>query len=174
MAHTLFILGELTDQDVDWLIATGRRASVDAGTVLICEGEPVTRLYILLVGRLEVTTRDRQLAILKPGELVGEMSFIDARPPSATVRTAEEALLFVVSRARLVERLDREADFAARFYKAIAMSLSHRLREMDQAFAIGSSASADADELDPNVLDTVHLAGLRFERVLKRLIQDTE
>ena len=25
------------------------------------------------------------------------------------------------------------------------------------------------DELDPNVLDTVHLAGQRFERVLKRL-----
>lgn len=177
MAHTMFILGELTDQDMDWMIETGHREQVAAGAALIREGEPVTALYILLDGLLEVTVRaahSQRLATLRPGEIVGEMSFVDARPPSATVRVAEDATVFSIPRVHLAERLQREADFAARFYRAIAMSLSHRLREMDSALALPSAGIADSDELDPNVLDTLYLAGLRFDRVLKRLIGGKE
>ena len=172
MAHTLFILGELSDQDVDWLIETGQPEQIDAGTVLIHEGEPVTTLYVLLDGLLEVTVKradDQHIAALGRGEVVGEMSFVDARLPSATVRAAEASIVLSVSCSQLTEKLHREADFAARFYRAIAMSLSHRLREMDCALA-GDEMDIESDELDPNVLDTLHLAGLRFERVLKRLI----
>ena len=57
MAHTLFLLGELSDQDVDWMVETGQREKVDAGTVLIHEGEPVTTLYVLLDGLLEISGR---------------------------------------------------------------------------------------------------------------------
>jgi CRP/FNR family cyclic AMP-dependent transcriptional regulator len=175
MAHTLFILGELSDQDVDWMVETGECEQIEAGTVLIREGEPVTTLYVLLDGLIEITVHaadDQHIAKLGRGEVVGEMSFVDARPPSATVRAAEDLVVLSVSRARLTEKLHREADFAARFYRAIAMSLSHRLREMDSILAGGKvgASGADPDELDPNVLDTLHLAGLRFERVLKRLI----
>jgi CRP/FNR family cyclic AMP-dependent transcriptional regulator len=171
MAHTLFLLGELSDQDVDWMVETGQREQIDAGTVLIREGEPVTTLYVLLDGLLEISVRgdNQRLATLGRGEVVGEMSFVDARPPSATVRAAEDSVVLSVPRAELTKKLHRESDFAARFYRAIAISLSHRLREMDSSLA-GSQAELESDELDPNVLDTIHLAGLRFERVVKRLI----
>jgi CRP/FNR family cyclic AMP-dependent transcriptional regulator len=172
MAHTLFILGELSDQDVDWMIETGQREQVDAGTVLIHEGEPVTAVYVLLDGLLEISVSEqgnRHIATLGRGEVVGEMSFIDARPPSATVRAAEDSIVLSVPRAELTTRLHSESDFAARFYRAIAMSLSHRLREMDSMLT-GDQEAVDGSELDPNVLDTIHLAGLRFERVVKRLI----
>ena len=174
MAHALFILGELSDQDVDWLTDTGRREQVPAGTVLIQEGRPVTTLYVLLDGALEVAVsaaKDQQVARLARGEIVGEMSFVDARPPSATVSALEDSVVLSIPRPVLIEKLEREAGFAARFYRAIAMSLSHRLREMDAAVAEGEFGInvPDPDELDPNVLDTVYLAGQRFERVLKRL-----
>ena len=176
MAHALFILGELNDDDVDWMIKAGQREPISTGTVLIHEGKPVTALYIILDGALEVriAARDRHLATLGRGEIVGEMSFVDAHPPSATVRALENSLVLRISQAQLGERLQQDPGFAARFYRAIAFFLSHRLREMDAATLNGKLAvsSAEPDELDSNVLDTVYLAGLRFERVLKRLIGD--
>ncbi len=65
-----------------------------AGTVLIREGVPVGTLYILLEGHLRVVLEGsgRQIASLEVGEIVGEMSFIDARPPSATVHAASEVV----------------------------------------------------------------------------------
>ncbi|NJN88151.1 MAG: hypothetical protein HC881_19965 [Leptolyngbyaceae cyanobacterium SL_7_1] len=50
MQKVLFILRELEDSDVDWLIQTGQREQVPPGTVLIHEGQPVDTLYIF-VGR---------------------------------------------------------------------------------------------------------------------------
>ena len=61
MAHTLFILGELSDQDVDWMIETGQREQISAGTVLIHEGEPVTAVYVLLDGLLEVSISEHRV-----------------------------------------------------------------------------------------------------------------
>jgi CRP/FNR family cyclic AMP-dependent transcriptional regulator len=176
MGNALFILGELSDRDVDWMIATGRRERVAAGTVLIREGEAVETVYAVLEGTLSVSVGaqgDRQVARLGSGEIVGEMSFVDARPPSATVRALDDALVLAVPRPQLAAKLERERDFAARFYRAIALILSHRLRETNCLPFLGSEPQLaavrdDADELDDNVLDKVHLAGMRFERVRKR------
>ena len=60
---------------------------------LIEQGVPVDSVFILLDGRLAVWLRprhgpEREIARLNAGEIVGEMSFVDARPPSATVRAA--------------------------------------------------------------------------------------
>ena len=48
-----------------------------------------------------------------------------------------------------------------RFYKALATMLSDRLRHAQD----GPEASG---ELDSAVLDKLHLAGARFERILKK------
>jgi CRP/FNR family transcriptional regulator, cyclic AMP receptor protein len=169
MRKVLFILGELSDKDVDWMMAAGKRERIPPGAALIQEGKPVEALYIVLEGLLRVSVESagsRELARLGSGEIIGEMSFVDARPPSATVKALENSMVLSISRSQLAAKLEREADFAARFYRALAIFLSSRLREMDQAQS--AAGQYDPDELDPNVLDTVHLAGARFERMLKR------
>ncbi|BAU12371.1 cyclic nucleotide-binding protein [Leptolyngbya sp. NIES-3755] len=35
------LLKELSNSDIDWLLATGRREEIAAGTVLLRQGEPV-------------------------------------------------------------------------------------------------------------------------------------
>ncbi len=87
MRKSLYILGPLHDQDIEWMLAFGRRQSVAQGEVLIRQGHPVEDLYLILDGAFIVTDERRggqELASLASGEIVGEMSFIDANPPSAT------------------------------------------------------------------------------------------
>jgi CRP-like cAMP-binding protein len=169
MRKVLYFLGQLSDTDVEWLIRHGARQQVPAGACLIEAGQPVGALYVVLDGALAVAVpgqRQVQTAHLGSGDVVGEMSFVDARPPSATVKVLEDAVLLSIPRPKLAAKLEEDTAFAARFYRGIAMFLSHRLRLL----YAGGRELGDEDELDPNVLDQVHLAGTRFDVVLQRLL----
>lgn len=178
MRRVLYILGELSDADVEWMITYGRPERLATGTLLIQEGEPIEKLYILLEGQLVVLVeaqRGRELGRPSPGEVVGEVSLVDARPASATVKTASEVLLLSIPHAALKNRLQADANFAARFYRALAVSLAYRLRDTNVLLGYEGSPEAvreidkEEDELDLELMDKVYLAGQRFERILKRL-----
>jgi CRP-like cAMP-binding protein len=177
MKTVLFLLGELDDDDIDWLIATGRRQKIPTGTVLIQEGRPIDNLYIILEGSLSVTTmatQGQEIANLLSGDIVGEMSFVDTRPPSATVTAKGSALVLVVSRAQLAEKLHLDVGFSARFYRALAISLSTRLRTTVQQFnrrdhQDSSDFELPVHELTPDAKANFALAKTRLDWLLRRL-----
>jgi CRP-like cAMP-binding protein len=177
MRKALFLLGRLTDQDVEWLVTCGRPRSVRAGDVLIHQGRPVEDLFLILRGTFRVSDEraGRELARLTSGEIVGEMSFVDANPPSATVAALGPGTVLALPRGLLQQKLDEDSGFAARFYRALAAFLSDRLRAAAAASVPAPAAPGldpsvvQDDELDPNVLDTIHRAGTRFSQILTRL-----
>jgi CRP/FNR family transcriptional regulator, cyclic AMP receptor protein len=172
MRKVLFLFGQLNDEDVEWMMRVGRRRPVGRDEVLIRQGVPVDALFILLEGRLAVLLgqQEREIARLNAGEIVGEMSFIDARPPSATVRGLEDSTVFAIQKAVLAGKLDRDQGFAARFYRALAIYLSTTVRERHQMLLGDNAEMDDPDELDPAVLDGVSRAGERFDRLVKRVL----
>jgi CRP/FNR family cyclic AMP-dependent transcriptional regulator len=167
MRKVLFIFGQLSDSDVDWLAKAGRRQRLPAKSVLIREGVPVGTLYILLEGQLSVLHGGGTVARLGAGEMVGEMSFIDARLPSATVSAQSDVVVYAISKSVLQDRLGQDPAFAARFYKAVATFLSDRLRKATEA-EHGDPKSVD--ELDDQVLDNIDRAGARFDDLSRRLL----
>lgn len=184
MRKVLFILGELTDGDVEWLIATGHRRQAAPGTILITEGVPTDALYFVLDGHFSVTAGRSavELARIGAGEILGEMSFIDSAPPSATVTALGAGLVLAVPRDVLAQKLKQDAPFAARFYRALAIFLSDRLRSAVGRMGVGVNLAVRAsqhiktqedvdfeDALDMNVLDNVSMAGARFERILRQM-----
>ncbi|HEV8578615.1 MAG TPA: cyclic nucleotide-binding domain-containing protein [Thermoanaerobaculia bacterium] len=181
MRKVLFLFGQLNDDDVEWMLAKGDKRFLPAGASLIEQGVPVDAVFILLEGRLAVWLRgrrgpEREIARLNAGEIVGEMSFVDARPPSATVRVLEDSIVFAISKVALNAKLAADQGFAARFYRALAIYLSTTVRERHRALGYGTALAEDggeeedADELDVNVLDGVYLAGERFDRMVKRVM----
>lgn len=176
MKKVFFLLGELDDDDIDWMISTGRREEIVAGTVLIQEGEAIDTLHILLEGTLAVSVaalEGKTIARLTSGAVVGEMSFADARPPSATVQAVENSLVLSIPRHQLVEKLKKDEGFASRFYRAIAIFLSTRLRGTVRylGYAKGQLLNEDSgsEDLSPEMLDNMPLAKARFDWLLRRL-----
>ena len=177
MRKVLFLFGQLNDDDVEWMTTAGRKRFVVGGEVLIRQGVPVDALSILLEGRLAVLlgAQEREIARLSAGEIVGEMSFVDARPPSATVKALEDSTVLALSKTLLTDKLARDMGFAARFFRALAIYLSTTVRERHRMLGYGEGVAPgemedDADELDPNVLDGVYIAGERFDRMVKRVL----
>src|ERR1700744_5279119 len=171
MRKVFYILTRLSDEDVEWMSMVGRRQKREAGSVLIRQGEPVEALIFMLDGQVSVTVDGvGEVARLGSGEILGEMSLVDESPPSATVTGVQPTQVLAVEKQRLVARLDSDAAFAARFYRAIAMFLSIRMRNTVQHFGYGNAPVSTEEELDLALLDTVHVAGSRFDRMIKDLL----
>lgn len=172
MRKVLFIFSELTDGDVEWLAQAGDRVHFEPGNVLIPLGARVDNLYFVLDGRLAIKTKAGDpIALLESGEIVGEMSLVDPAPTTVSVEVATNCTLLRISDARVREKLASDLGFASRFYRALCVFLADRMRQTTQRMGYGA-ATDDVhakDELNDELLDNVHLAGARFDRMLKRL-----
>lgn len=170
MKKVLYILGELEDDDAEWLSEIGAQRKIPRGEVLIREGRTIDSVFFVTQGTFAVTTgaAGQEVARVGVGEVLGEVSYIDRYPPTATVTALEDAVVLAVSRESLTAKIHADPGFAGRFYKAVAVFLAERLRSTLRQ--IGSGARDDAgSELDLDALDTVSRAGVRFERILQRL-----
>ena len=177
MRKALTFLGILNDSDLDWLIHAGVKREVAAGGLLVSEGQPIDAVFLVIDGRFSVTVAalsGREVAQLMSGEIIGEMSFVDSHPPSASVTALERSAVLAVPRTKLSAKLGEDMAFAARFYRALAVFLADRLRSTvaTLGYSAGEALEQDkvyGDEIDPDTLDSISLAGARFEWIQKKL-----
>lgn len=178
MERILFILGILEDEDIDWLVSAGNRQELTEGEVLIREGEPIDAIYLILSGQFVVSierSRDAHIARLSSGEVVGEMSFVDHLPPSATVTAIEAAVVLMIERSVLDKKLHQDVGFAQRWYQALATLLSVRLRGTVKHLEAEywEPTVLNPDLFSPDMLDSMKLGGIRFDWLMRRL-RDTD
>jgi CRP-like cAMP-binding protein len=78
----------------------GVRRNVAAGTEVLHEGGRTGHLYVLIEGRLEVVKGDTVVATMtEPGAVVGEMSVLLDTPHTATVRAAQDSVIYEIDDA---------------------------------------------------------------------------
>ncbi|HEX2668309.1 MAG TPA: cyclic nucleotide-binding domain-containing protein [Gammaproteobacteria bacterium] len=124
----------LRDEEHQQLLQSSERKAFKPGEVLIQEGSRQTSLYVIVKGDVKVQ-RDHdgfaiELSRHGPGEIFGDMSFIEGQAASATVIAGdEEVLVFIITHAHISTLMSQNPAFAARFYQSLAEILSRRLRE---------------------------------------------
>jgi CRP/FNR family transcriptional regulator, cyclic AMP receptor protein len=124
------------------LFADARVVALNAGQTLFLAGDPCTGCYQMVEGLLKVTLdlasgRERILAILGPGALVGELSVIDGTPRSACVTAIRAAKLRFISRAAF----DAFGEAHPDIFRTIAVVLARRLRDINGALVATSFLS---------------------------------
>lgn len=103
------------------------------GEVIVEQGCKSNALFILLNGRARVLTADQRgreviLAVLQPGNYVGEMSLIDGEPHSATVRAEVQTDMLVLGRNEFSRCLPDSSSLSY----AVLRGLVARLRSADR------------------------------------------
>ncbi|NDD69424.1 MAG: hypothetical protein EBZ29_08545, partial [Synechococcaceae bacterium WB9_4xC_028] len=149
LRKVLLVFGEWNELDVAWLAHQGERFDVDAGSTFIREGEALDRLFVVLDGEADVLVDVEGSATAvgssRRGEILGEMSFLGGdEQATATVQAREPMLLLAMPKQRIRAQLGDDLPFAERFYRSLAVLLSHRCR--DQLMARGMAAEAAALE----------------------------
>lgn len=175
LRKVLLVFGEWEELDLAWLANEGERLDVGAGTALIAEGQPLDQLYVVLDGEADVLVAvDGSPSLVgssRRGEILGEMSFLgEDTAPTATVRARGPMQLLRIAKQHVRDQLNRDLAFAERFYRSLAVLLSHRSR--DQLRSRGMAAQAAAlEELDLATLSHVSSAGRRFEWLCQEMNQ---
>jgi CRP-like cAMP-binding protein len=178
MRKALYILGILDDSDASWLATAGKARPISAGAVIIQQGVPVDSVFILIDGQLQVYSGSVEIAKLLVGDIVGEISFVDSRPPSASVKATVDSQVLAVPKALLRAKLQKDLGFASRFYLSLATFLADRLRLANARLSPGQKGvegefEEDLDELPVDMLENIALASARFDMIVKRLAAQT-
>ena len=124
--------------------------SAAPGQVLISEGEIASHMFVVLSGEVEVSHQggsdhDVRVALLGPGDWVGEMAILDVQPRSASVQALAPSLLLRLTASDVQKHIyDRDITQYALLLMNIARELSRRLRVADTLIA--SSAASMAHE----------------------------
>ena len=137
----------LRDEDLAWLFQAGVEKVVSPGTAIVHEGVRPNAIFVVIHGKFSVRVENvtnEPLAELGAGELIGEISFLEGSPASATIVAEEESAILVIDDQLLNERIRDNASFAARMYRSFALTAERRLRNrvdhLASLFAIGSES----------------------------------
>ncbi len=176
MRKSLIILGILDDGDLEWLIENGSAKQLQEGDYLLKQGNQVEAMYFLLDGSLSVELEKpqaRQLAEIESGEVVGEISLLDSRPSTASIRAIDESLLLEIRHDALKPKLETDLGFQARLYRSLGMFLAQRMRSTILTLGYGEDRTEEdeeeIDEIEPQLLDGIERAAKRFELMVSKV-----
>jgi CRP-like cAMP-binding protein len=117
----------------DWALVADKatRVTLRKGEALVYRGKKSNGVYLLLKGRARVQIpMQGVLPEIGPGEVCGEMSFLEDAPASADVVAREDVEAYQLDRSTLESLFELFPHLASRFYRSLATNLSHRLRDL--------------------------------------------
>jgi histidine ammonia-lyase len=164
VSSVAYVLGLLTDEDVDWIVSQGEHRHFDIGQLAVQEGAPTPSLMLVLEGEMMARSSLPALADERRqrGDIVGVIGVIDGGASPWTVEALQPTDVLELSGPTLWSKLGLDLGFAARFYRAIAVIVTGRTR---------LTRPMGGEELDlPHALNVnTYLAGDRMRRLLRRV-----
>ncbi len=186
----------LTKEDLNLLVEKSDRAHFMKNELILEEGSRRQAIFIVREGtvRIERMHSGKSVAYVRlgPGEIFGEMSFVENVGASASVFADSEVEADIVEGYHVNALMASVPGFGTRFYQSLAVTLAHRLRatsmlipplmvdEAPQAKRSPESTAverAGKDPLPPTLLSAVQefrREMLRADRSLKNREITTE
>ena len=147
------LLRELNSSDIDWILNTGRQREISANAIVAPAGKTIDTFDIVLGGVLNVNylnrgnnplaevfdklgtkkSQPRGLKIfqLESGEVIGEDCLL-GKPEinSVEIVAVEPSRIISLPLLQLETKMEQDAGFAYRWYRAIVILLANRLEEV--------------------------------------------
>jgi CRP-like cAMP-binding protein len=124
----------------DWALVADKASRVQfkKGEVLVQKGKKGFGVFLLLKGTARVQIPPQSpTPVIGPGEICGEMSFLEDAAASANVVADGEVEAYHLDHPTLQSLFELFPHLASRFYRSLATNLSRRLRDV-----IGSRSEA--------------------------------
>jgi CRP-like cAMP-binding protein len=117
----------------DWALIADKAARLrfKAGDSIVQQGKRTHGVYLLLKGAASVQVPVQgTIPAIGPGEVCGEISYLDELPATANVIAKEAVEAYYLDRSTLQSLFELFPHLGSRFYRSLASILSRRLREL--------------------------------------------
>ena len=138
----------------------GQRRRLPRGAVLIEQGRHDRQMFYLESGRVEVRRSGAVINEIGPGDVVGEVAFIDNRPRTASVIALEDLEVIVLERDATVREGASDLGFLSRFLGVVAARMDARLHDEDAESVDAFLARLQAEALAHRAVNHPYLQAL--------------
>jgi len=153
MSTTVAMIGEvpiftlLDDEERAALAEMMNACEFRQGQTIFHYGDPGGEIFILRTGRVELFVENTEgekivLSENEPGDVIGELSFLDGGPRTATAVASEDTQMLVLDRARLLDFIDKHPHAAM----DVLTVIGRRLRATDELLRTQVSRNPNVEE----------------------------
>ena len=115
------------------------KLAVVAGNYLFREGDAPDCMYVLVSGQARILVGTREVEVLSPGQIVGEMALIESAPRSASVQALTDCEFARINEKRFRFMVTETPGFAL----SVMRSMAERLRGADSMIEAADSPRND-------------------------------
>lgn len=127
------LFSALKDEEIEAIYKLSVTKKCSKDTIILLEDEEGDTLFVILSGKVKVTTfsesgKEVIFSILNEGDFFGDMSLLDGKPRSATVISIEESELRLIRRSDFNKLIESHPGIALKLLE----ELTSRLRKADE------------------------------------------
>lgn len=137
------LFGQVPPKQLYYLAQTVEEHALSAGAHLFDQGEPGGTMYLIVKGAMRIHVKGRELAVLKPGQSIGELSIVDGSPRSAAATAIEATTLLSLTDRDFSRVVSTNPDIM----KAVVIVISDRLRAANARLMQSRDRSTRLDSL---------------------------
>ena len=133
------LLQGVSDAEIARLAAICEERQMAAGTTVFIENMPGESLFVVRSGSVRVSRMfaegdEKNLVVLGPGDIFGEMAIIDGMPRAATARVAEDAELISLRKKDFEGLCQSDPALCLKLVVNIVRGFNQRTREASDEY----------------------------------------
>jgi CRP/FNR family transcriptional regulator, cyclic AMP receptor protein len=125
-AASIPLLAVLDRRALEQVLRTAREQSYAAGDAVVKEGDPATRLFVIVDGTASVEQGGQTVGTIGSGEFFGELALIEQHARSATVRAETDMTCLVITAWEFRASLEEHPQMAIPMLNTIISRLHRR------------------------------------------------
>ena len=125
-AESIPLLAALKPRAREQVLRTAREQHYQPGDVVVAEGDPATRLYLIAAGRARVEQGGQVVGKLDTGEFFGELALIEEHGRTASVIAETEMTCLLIPAWEFRASLEEYPEMAVPMLHAIIGRLHRR------------------------------------------------
>jgi CRP-like cAMP-binding protein len=124
------------ETEIDEVVSVSSFLELPRGRTLFASGQPSQAAFVVVRGAVEIVAshagRERRMAVLGPGQIVGYMSMLEGRAHGSAARVRESALLLEIARNDFEMIYFLASSASTKLHRAIQRSLLSSLAQTNR------------------------------------------
>jgi len=151
----------LKANELDALLNVLEYEDISAGETPIAQGTQTDAIYLIWSGSLSVFVDtemgEKQIGIVKPGEMLGEITVMDPGPASATVKCELGCTVLILMHSNLAKLWAEHPIVAAKFIRQLSREVCQRIRsttiDLNRIYATNSVMGIEDTGMNESVME---------------------
>ena len=126
--RSLNFYSKLSDEEIRQISALACREKYDTGDYVFSENDPGKKLYVVVEGKLQLELAGRAVTTFVPGELFGEIAFINGSIRSGSVKSLTPSTVICLNGEDLFNNKKIPSETSLKVFRELAIKVTSYLR----------------------------------------------